>query len=145
MGEGLESQNPDRKIKRSESQSLVPRKSKFLAPKLASSKGSHESQNIAKSREMKSKASSEKNITTEQRGSGFEDVGKIPGINQLSYRRIEQIKLDPRADQGPFGISPALPDEDQVKATLNSMSKVGESGFSGIRDSGGMGSEQIRK
>jgi hypothetical protein len=43
----LESQNRDRTIKRSDSQSLVRPKSQFLAVKETSSKGSHESPNIA--------------------------------------------------------------------------------------------------
>jgi hypothetical protein len=44
---GLKSQNPDRTIKRSDSQSPVRPKSQFLAFKETSSKGSHESPNIA--------------------------------------------------------------------------------------------------
>jgi hypothetical protein len=140
----LRSQNPDRTMKRSGSQSPVRPKSQFLALKVTSSKGSHGSPNIAKSIEIKSKASSEKNVSIERRKYAFEDTGKIPSFNEISFRGSEHMELDPRADQGPFGMSPALPDEVQLKATLNSLPKVdGESGLSGIRESEGMGGEQI--
>jgi hypothetical protein len=143
----LGSQNPDREMKRSGSQSQSPiRKiSQFLALKVTSGKGPHESPNIAKSVEMKSIANSEKNVSIERHKYAFEDTGKIPSFNEISFRGSEYMELDPRADQGPFGMSPALPDEVQLKATLNSLPKVdGESGLSEIRESEGIGGEQIR-
>jgi hypothetical protein len=94
---------------------------------------------------MKSKASSKKKISIEPRQNGFDETGKIPSFNEVSFRASEHMESDPRADQAPFKMSPPLPDEDEQKATMNSLPKLdGESGSSGIKGTEEMVSDQIR-